>query len=272
VPALGAIDAVLAQAPNVPQLAAFDSAFHATLSPAAAGYALPFDWTERWGLRRFGFHGLSVEHATRRAEEVTGRVVPRLVVFHAGNGCSVTAVAQGRSIDTTMGFTALEGLVMGTRSGSVDPGLLLHLQLERGVAPAELLDTLTNRSGLLGVSGVSADLRDVLHAADAGSPRATLAYELFIRAAKRAIGAMIAVLGGLDVLVFTGGIGEHIGRVRRDVTAGLAYAGLTLDEEKNQSSVPDGDIAARESPARILVIQAREDLVILRAMVRRAAA
>lgn len=266
--ALEGIDAVQAQLPGVPQFVAFDTAFHATLPAAAAGYALPFEWTEKWDLRRLGFHGLSVAYSSQRARELTGGVVPRLVVCHLGSGCSVSAVAEGRSVDTTMGFSPLEGLVMGTRSGSVDPGLLLHLQLQHGVTPTEMFETLTARSGLLGVSGVSADLREVLTAAGAGSSRAALAYELFVMSVRRAVGAMTSVLAGLDVLVFTGGIGENSNRVRRDVASSLSFAGAQLDEEKNRSAVPDVDIARRDSKVRILIVRAREDLIILREMLR----
>lgn len=269
-PALEGIDAIEAQVPAVPQFVAFDTTFHATLPAAAAGYALPFEWTEKWDLRRFGFHGLSVAYSAQRARELTGGVVPRLVVCHLGSGCSVSAVAEGRSVDTTMGFSPLEGLMMGTRSGSVDPGLLLGLQLQHGLSPAEILEALTTRSGLLGVSGVSADLRKVLGAAEAGSSRATLAYERFVLSARRAVGAMTGVLAGLDVLVFTGGIGEHSSRVRRDVASALSFAGAQLDDEKNRSAVPDVDIARRDSDVRILIVRAREDLIILREMLRSA--
>ncbi len=266
--ALEGIDAVQAQVPAVPQFVAFDTAFHATLPAAAAGYALPFEWTERWDLRRFGFHGLSVAYSSQRARELTGGVVPRLVVCHLGSGCSVSAVAEGRSVDTTMGFSPLEGLMMGTRSGSVDPGLLLYLQLQHGVTPAEIFETLSTRSGLLGVSGVSADLREVLSAAESGSSRAAVAYDRFVLSAKRAVGAMTSVLAGCDVLVFTGGIGENSSRVRRDVVSALSFAGAHLDDEKNRSAAPDADIARRDSDVRILVVRAREDLIILREMLR----
>jgi len=267
-PALEGIDAVQEQVPAVPQFVAFDTAFHATLRAAAAGYALPFEWTEKWDLRRFGFHGLSVAYSAQRTRELTGGVVPRLVVCHLGSGCSVSAVAEGRSVDTTMGFSPLEGLMMGTRSGSVDPGLLLYLQLQHGVTPAEMFETLITRSGLLGVSGVSADLREVLSAAEAGSSRAALAYERFVLCVRRAVGAMTSVLAGCDVLVFTGGIGENSSRVRRDVAAAFAFAGAQLDDEKNVSAVSDLDIARRDSVVRILVVRAREDLVILRETLR----
>jgi acetate kinase len=170
-----------------------------------------------------------------------------------------------------MGFTPLEGLVMGTRSGSVDPGLLLHLQTRHGLGAAELGEALTEKSGLLGVSGVSSDLREVLAAADAGSARAALAYDRFILSAKRALGAMAAVLGGLDGLVFTGGIGENSPRVRRDLAASLGFAGARLDEAANEAATPDRDVAQADSAVRILVIRAREDLVILREVLRKAA-
>jgi len=266
--ALAVVDAVGARLPSLPQFAAFDTAFHATIPEPAAGYGLPFEWTERWGLRRFGFHGLSVAHATERAGRMIGRTPRRLVVCHLGSGCSVTALADGRSIDTTMGFTPLEGLMMATRAGSVDPGLLFHLQLRHGIGAAELRETLTGRSGLLGVSGVSGDLRDVLAAASSGSTRAALAYQRFIVSAKRGIGSTLAVLGGLDALVFTGGVGENSPRVRRDLASSLAFAGAELDLEANESATPDVDVAMRGAAVRILVVRAREDLVILRDVLR----
>jgi acetate kinase len=266
--ALSAVDVTRARFPALPQFAAFDTAFHATIPEPAAGYGLPFGWTERFGLRRFGFHGLSVNWAAERAREMTGHTPSRLVVCHLGSGCSVTAVRDARSVDTTMGFTPLEGLMMGTRSGSVDPGLLLHLQLRHALGAAELQAALTERAGLLGVSGVSSDLREVLVAADAGNGRAALAYERFILFATRAIGSMIAVLGGLDALVFTGGIGENSPRVRRDLAASLAFAGAHLDGEANERATADAEIARADSAVRILVIRAREDLVILREVQR----
>jgi len=206
-PALAGVDAVRAELPAMRQVAAFDTAFHATLPDAAAGYALPFEWSERWGLRRFGFHGLSVQYSVAQAARLLGRAPPRLIVCHLGSGASITAVADGKSIDTTMGFSPLEGVMMATRSGSVDPGLLLYLQARCGVGLDELRDTLANRSGLLGVSGVSGDLRRVVAAADEGSARARLAYDRFVWTLRRAVGAMAGVLDGVDAIVFTAGIG-----------------------------------------------------------------
>lgn len=234
-PALAGIDAVSAELPSLTQVAAFDTAFHHTMPDAAALYALPYEWSERWGLRRFGFHGLSVQWSVGQAFRMLGAMPAKLIVCHLGSGCSITAVAGGRSIDTTMGFTPLEGVMMGTRSGSVDPGLLMYLQARCGVTLDELRDALANRSGLLGVSGVSNDLRKVL-AAD--TPRARLAFEMFVWSIRRAVGAMAGVLGGADALVFTGGIGENSEPVRGGVSAALPGA-------------------------TVLVIEAREDLVIL---------
>jgi acetate kinase len=267
-PALAGIDAVSAEFPTVPQVAAFDTSFHATMPAAAAGYALPFEWSERWGVKRFGFHGLSVRYATDRARAMLRDLPARLIVCHLGSGCSITAVERGRSIDTTMGFTPLEGVMMATRSGDVDPGVLLYLQARCGVGLDELGDALANRSGLLGVSGVSGDLRRVLDAADAGQPRARLAYDRFIWTLVRAVGAMAGVLGGVDAIVFTGGIGENSARVRQDVAAALAFAGLRLDPGA-ASGAGDRAISAADSRVAALVIEAREDLVILAEVVER---
>jgi acetate kinase len=266
-PALAWVDAVTAALPLTPQFASFDTAFHATL-PETTGYALPREWTKKWGLRRFGFHGLSVAYAVRRAGEMLGSLPDRLIVCHLGSGSSVTAVEKGKSLDTTMGFTPLEGLVMATRSGSVDPGLLLYLQLHCDVKPEQLEKVLSHESGLLGVSGISGDLREVVKAMDDGSASAALAYGQFIRSARRAVGAMAAVLGGVDALVFTGGIGENQPRVRQDITSTLVFTGVQLDAQKNHSTNSDGDVSGKNSKARILVIKAREDLTILRELLQ----
>jgi acetate kinase len=266
-PALAGIDAVSVEAPGVPQVAAFDTAFHAGMPEAAAGYALPFAWSERWGLRRFGFHGLSVEYATGRARALLGGTPARMIVCHLGSGCSITAVAHGKSVDTTMGFSPLEGVMMATRCGSVDPGLLVHLQAHCGVGLEELADALANRSGLLGVSGVSGDLRRVLSSVEE-VPRARLAYDRFIWTLRRAVGAMAGVLDGVDALVFTGGIGENSARVRGDVASALAFTGLRLDEDAAPAAARDRLISAVDSQVASLVIHAREDLVVLDAVLR----
>ncbi|TMQ71777.1 MAG: acetate/propionate family kinase [Candidatus Eisenbacteria bacterium] len=267
-PALDGIDAVRAAFPSTPQFAAFDTAFHATMPEAAAGYALPSEWSRQFGLRRYGFHGLSVAHAVKRARALLGGLPRRLIVFHLGSGCSVTAVEDGRSVDTTMGFTPLEGVMMGTRSGSVDPGLVLHLILRRGLSPDEVLDGLLHRSGLLGVSGVSGDVREVLAAARAGSAPARLAFDRFAWSLRRAAGAMCAALGGVDAVVFTGGIGENSREVRGETANGLAFAGLALDEDATPSGAEDRVISARDSRVHALVVRAREDLALLDQVLR----
>jgi acetate kinase len=262
--ALDLVNASLAAFPGLPQIAAFDTTFHVTIPDTAAIYPLPYEWTRDWDLRRFGFHGLSVAYAVRRVGEILGGVPDRLVVCHLGSGCSVTAVEGGRSVDTTMGFTPLEGVMMGTRSGSVDPGLLLYLERQHGLDAAALEEALSQRSGLLGVSGVSGDLRQVLSVADAGgigAERARLAYGIFVHTLRRAVGAMAGVLGGVDGLVFTGGIGEGSARVRRDLAAALPD--LILEEAKNGAAPADSEISAPGSAVRALVITAREDLSVL---------
>jgi acetate kinase len=250
--------------PRLPHVACFDTAFHATLPPPAAAYGLPRGLAERYGLRRYGFHGLSVAHATARVAELAGRPPARLIVCHLGSGCSITAVLEGRSVDTTMGFSPLEGLVMATRSGSVDPGVLLFLLRETDLGPAGLERALEHEGGLLGLSGVSADLREVARAADAGDARAKLAYDAFVHAARRGVGQVLASLGGVDALAFTGGIGEHQARVRRDVIAPFAFAGLALDPGRNDTARADAEIGAEGTPARCFVVEAREDLVMAR--------
>jgi acetate kinase len=266
--AVAGIDAVRVRFPSVPQVATFDTAFHATLPQVAAVYPVPWEWTSKWGLRRFGFHGLSVEYAVRRTAALLNGVPQRMVVCHLGAGCSVTALLEGRSIDTSMGFTPLEGVMMARRSGSVDPGLLLYLMRQHGLSAADLETALNERSGLLGVSEVSADLRQVLAAAEAGNARAQLARDLFVRRIVGSIGAMIAVLAGLDALIFTGGIGEHSDVIRAAVCQPLSYVGLALDARANAGRHDDRDVAAPDSAVRVLVLTAREDLSILRHVVR----
>ncbi|MDB5058990.1 MAG: acetate kinase [Chloroflexi bacterium] len=265
--ALECLEAALRARPHVVQVAAFDTAFHHTIPDKAALYAIPRRWTERWGIRRFGFHGLSVSYAARRAAEALNGMPQRHVVCHLGAGCSITAVRDGRSVDTTMGFTPLEGLMMATRSGSVDPGLLLYLA-QHGLTITELNDGLEHHSGLLGVSGVSADIRDILAVAEKGNEAARIAVDMFIYRIIRAVGALAAVLGGIDVLTFTGGVGEHAAVVRERVIRGLAYLGVRVDDAVNRQGNGDRDIGSPASTARILVLKAREDLSILREVKR----
>jgi len=262
--ALTALDAVTAAVPDVPAVASFDTAFHAHMPDAASTYALPAPWRQRWDLRRYGFHGLSHAYATRRAAELLGVPVTdlRLVTCHLGAGASLAAVLGGRSVDTTMGFTPLEGLVMATRSGSVDPGLVLWLADHVGMPPAELAATLEHRSGLLGLAG-TADMREILAAADAGEPRARLALEVYLHRLRREIAAMTASLGGLDAIVFTGGVGERSAPIRAMTANGLAYLGIRIDPARNAAEdTADREIGEGDAPVRALVIASREDVQI----------
>jgi len=249
--------------PNVPQVAAFDTAFHATLSESARTYPVPQQWTREWGMRRYGFHGLSHSYCASRAAEMIGRRDLRLIIAHLGNGASVSAVCNGICVDTSMGFTPLEGLMMGTRSGTVDPGMLVYLLRHKGLNADELDHALNYESGLLGVSGVSSDMRQVLSEL-AGNPNARLAVEVYVHRIRQTVGAMAATLGGVDALVFTAGVGEHAPEIRKRVCENLNYLGLKLDRTANETCQPDADVAMPASPARILVIATREDLTIMR--------
>jgi len=262
--ALTALDAVTAAIPHVPAVASFDTAFHAGMPEAAATYALPAPWRQRWDLRRYGFHGLSHAYATRRAGELLGVPVAdlRLVTCHLGAGASLAAVLGGRSVDTTMGFTPLEGLVMATRSGSVDPGLVLWLADHVGMPPAELAATLEHRSGLLGLAG-TADMREILAGADAGDDRASLALGVYLHRLRREIAAMTAALGGLDAIVFTGGVGEHSAPIRAMAADGLGYLGIRLDPVRNADDASgDREIGEAGAAVRALVVASREDVQI----------
>ena len=267
--AIEVVEAARDAFPELPQVACFDTAYHATLDRAAVTYPLPWEWTERWSLRRHGFHGLSVAWSVERAATTLERPVDelRLVVAHLGSGCSVTAVREGRSVDTSMGMTPLEGLMMGTRSGSVDPGLLLELLDDGHIALGELGDALQQRSGLLGVSGVSGDLRRVESAAAAGDERAALALEMFVRRAAAGIAAVATALDRLDALVFTAGIGENAGAVRAGICARLRTLGAPSVLDR-QSEDTDQLLSLPGSPVAVLRVTAREDLVIAREVTR----
>ncbi|MGD0809965.1 MAG: acetate/propionate family kinase [Acidimicrobiales bacterium] len=249
--------------PGVPAVACFDTAFHATMSPAAATYALPAEWRRRWDLRRFGFHGLSHSYASRRAAAMMEGGALRVVTCHLGAGASLAAVRGGFCVDTTMGFTPLEGLVMATRSGSVDAGLLLWLEDHEGLSSREINNALLHRSGLLGLAG-NADMRAVLAAEQTGDQDAVLAMAVYLHRLRAGIAAMVAALGGLDALVFTAGIGEHSAPVRRRAADGLGFLGVALDEAANESAKPDQEVSASGAPVRTFVVEAREDLEIVR--------
>jgi acetate kinase len=259
--AFAALDAVCEIVPEVPAVACFDTSFHATIPPEAAVYPVPWQWTAEWGIRRFGFHGLSHRYASGRAADLLGRPLAdlRIVTAHLGSGCSLAAVAAGRSVDTTMGFTPLDGLMMGTRSGAVDPGALLWVQRHHGLAAEAVEDALDRSSGLLGVSGRSGDIREVLAGEAAGDERCTLAIGIFVHRIRAGIASMAASMGGVDAVVFTGGIGERSAGIRARVVEGLGFLGLAIGDDQGG----DEDRAISPVPTRVavLVVHAREDVV-----------
>ena len=252
--------------PGTPQVACFDTAFHATLPEAAATYALPSAWRERWPLRRYGFHGLSHAYVARRAAELLARPIEglRIVTCHLGAGASLAAVAGGRSVDTTMGFTPLEGLVMATRSGSVDPGLVLWLQDRGGLSNQEVFKGLEHESGLTGLAGAG-DMRVVLADAAAGGAGARLALDVYLHRLRAGIASMAAAMGSLDALVFTGGVGEHAPSIRAGAVDGIEFLGLRVDGRRNEDGSEDREIGPAGAPGpRVLVVTSREDLEIAR--------
>jgi acetate kinase len=256
-PAVAAIRQARQTLAHVPHVAVFDTAFHATLPEESSTYPVPARWREEWGIRRYGFHGLSVQWAAERVP------VERLVVCHLGGGSSVTAVREGRSVDTTMGFSPLEGLPMATRSGSIDPEIVFHLVRRRRLQLGEIEWALGHESGLLGLSGLTGRV-EVLERSD--DPGAQLALAVFVHRVAGAIAAMAAALGGLDALVFTAGVGEGSAYVREQVCARLGFLGVELELGANREAVPDAEIQAPSSPVVVHVLRAREELVIARAV------
>ncbi len=260
---LEGIEAIEQVLGNVPQVAVFDTAFHSQMPLEAAVYPLPYEWFEK-GIRRYGFHGISHKYCAGRTAQILGKPLEslKLITCHLGNGCSLAAIKGGLSIDTTMGFTPLEGLMMGSRSGSIDPAILLHLIAEYDFNLEQLNEMLNQASGLKGVSGLSADLRRILEAIAEGNERAKLAFDIYIHRMRASIGAMVATLGGLDALVFTAGVGENAALVREKACEGFEFLGLKLDKEKNSSSPVDRDIATPDSGVRVLVVHTEEDWAI----------
>jgi len=263
---LAAIHALQSLRPDLAQVACFDTAFHADMPAEASTYAVPRHWREQWGIRRFGFHGLSHSWASRRAGGLMGRPRSelRLVTAHLGSGASLAAVALGHSVDTTMGFTPLEGLVMATRSGSIDPGLVLWVQRHGALSVDEVQKALEHDSGLKGLWGKSGDLREVIAAMDTGNADARLAYDVYVYRIQTSMAAMCAALGGFDGVVFTGGAGEGSSRLRADICSGLDFLHVTLDRSRNQAGQADRLISAEGSIPVVLVVHAREDLEIAR--------
>jgi acetate kinase len=253
-PALRDLDAARARLPGLPHVAVFDTAFHATIPPAAATYAVPRRWREEWGVRRYGFHGLSVQACSERVR------VARLVVCHLGGGCSVTAVLDGRSVDTTMGFSPLEGVPMATRAGTIDPEILLYLQRHAGLGPDELEHALEHESGLLALGGSTR----VEELEASSEPAAELALSVFCYRVAAAVGALAAALGGLDALVFTGGVGERASEIRTRTADGLRFLGVEIDPARDAAAAPDAEVSAAGAAVHTLVVGAREDLEMTR--------
>jgi acetate kinase len=247
----------------VPQIAVFDTGFHRKMPLSATVYPGPYEWFSN-GIHRYGFHGINHQYCAARAARLLGRDVnsSTLVSCHLGNGCSLAAIRDGHSVDTTMGFTPLEGLMMGTRSGSIDPGVLTYLMKQKGKSAQQLDEILNNQSGLLGISGISGDLRQILAAVEHGHERAKLAFDIYIHRLQSALGAMIAVLGGVEAIIFTAGVGENSPEVRAATCEKFGYVQLKLDPRKNFNTSSDQDIAASDSSVRVLVIRAQEDWAI----------
>jgi len=268
-PNLKGIRACMRRMPNVPQVAVFDTAFHATIPDYAYTYALPYKYYTDYGVRRYGFHGTSHKYVTRQAQKMLAEIgldtaATKIVTCHLGNGCSMAAIVGGKVIDTSMGMTPAEGLVMGTRGGDMDPAILVYLAKELHARADEIDNIINKQSGLLGVSGVSSDMRDVEQAADEGNKRAALALEIFCYRIKKYIGAYAAAMGGLDAIVFTGGIGENSAPVRERVCKGLGFLGAKLDEVKNNSLRGPADISCKSGSVRILLVPTNEERMIAR--------
>jgi acetate kinase len=251
--------------PATPEVAVFDTAFHSTLPDTAFVYPGPYDWLEQ-GIRRYGFHGISHQYVRDRAAEILGRRVTslRLITCHLGNGCSLAAINRGECIDTTMGFTPMDGVMMGSRSGAVDPGILIHLMRNGGAGADELDRVLNKESGLKGVSGISGDMREVLRAVRQGNVRAKLAFDIYAHRLAQGIGAMLASLGGVDALVFTAGVGENTPELRETVCRRFEFAGVRIDAAKNGAAPVDADVSAPDAAVRVLVIHTDEDWAIAR--------
>jgi len=261
--ALAGIEAMEKSLGNIPQVAVFDTGFHNTLPDAAAIYPIPYDFAEK-GIRRYGFHGISHQYCANRAAEILGKdlLSLRIITCHLGNGCSLAAIKNGCSVDTTMGFTPLDGLMMGSRSGSIDPSILIYLWQQYNYSSEELDNMLNKLSGLRGISGISSDLRDVIAAKKQGNQRAQLAWDMYVHRLRSGIGAMLASLAGLDVLVFTAGVGEKSAEIRQAACEPWGFLGLKIDVEKNQQQPVDIDIATFDSMVRVLVVETQEDWAI----------
>ncbi|MHC1683233.1 MAG: acetate/propionate family kinase [Clostridiaceae bacterium] len=251
---------------DTPMVAVFDTAFHQTMPAYSYIYPIPYEYYTELGVRRYGFHGTSHKYISNKAAEILGKKIEdlKIVTCHLGNGSSVAAIKDGKSLDTSMGFTPLEGLAMGTRSGDVDPSIVTYLMKEKNFSPAEMEDVLNKKSGFLGVSGISSDCRDIEVAAAEGNKNAELALKIFTNRIKQYIGSYAATMGGLDVVIFAGGIGENSSHTREEVMSGLEFFGFELDKEANKSRGKLVSISTENSKVKVLVIPTDEELMIAR--------
>jgi acetate kinase len=256
--------------PNVPAVAVFDTAFHQTMPEKSFLYSLPYEYYEKYGIRKYGFHGTSHKYVTQRAAELLGRPIEqlRLISCHLGNGASIAAVEGGKSIDTSMGFTPLAGVAMGTRSGNIDPALIPYIMKKTGKTADEVIDILNKKSGMLGISGFSSDLRDIEKAAEEGNERAELALEVFANRIHKYIGSYAARMCGVDAIIFTAGIGENSDVVRAKVLRGLEFMGVYWDPSLNKVRGEEAFINYPHSPVKVLVIPTNEEVMIARDVVR----
>ncbi len=252
--------------PNIPMVAVFDTAFHQTMPPHAYIYALPYEIYEKYRLRKYGFHGTSHKYVAYKAAEILGKPIEdlKLITCHLGNGASVCAVKNGKSIETSMGFTPLQGLAMGTRSGSIDPAVISFLMEKEKMSVKDISDFLNKKSGVLGVSGVSSDFRDVQEAAESGNERAMLALDIFCYKVKRFVGDYIGIMNGADAIIFTAGIGENNDLVRRKILEDLDFLGIKIDLEKNTVKGKEIDISTPDAKIKTLVVPTNEELAIAR--------
>ncbi|MCS7202420.1 MAG: acetate kinase [Dictyoglomus sp.] len=264
------VDACLSLLPDVPQVLVFDTSFHQTIPREAYLYALPYEWYEKYKIRRYGFHGTSHLYVSRRVAELMGRPVEdlKIITCHLGNGASITAIKNGKSIDTSMGYTPLEGLVMGTRCGDIDPAIPLIIMDKEKISPKEMDNILNKKSGILGISGISNDFRDVEECAEKGDPKAKLALQIFAYRVKKYIGAYYAILGGLDALVFTAGVGERSPIIRRMVCENMEHLGIKIDIDKNEVKGEERKISTEDSKVQVWIIPTNEELMIARETVK----
>jgi len=261
------IEASITTMPDTPQVVVFDTAFHAKIKPEVYHYALPFEYYEKYGIRKYGFHGTSHYYVSRRAAELIGRPVEdlKIITCHLGNGCSIDAVRDGYAVETSMGFTPHEGLMMGTRTGDVDAAAILYIMKKEGCSPGEMDTIINKKSGLLGFSGVSSDMREVMNAAESGNERAVTALNMYCYRIKKYIAAYVGILGGLDALVYTAGVGEHSPKIRSASCEGLSFLGMEIDAAKNAEAVGgEFEIGKSGSPVRVLVVPTNEEIVIAR--------